>query len=201
MRRLTHSRMERLERTLGPARTGPPPCAGCGASDTEIVRLVILDVDESIEHCAVCERAYRLSVGGFSSTTDSAIVTFSACVDDESLLLQIDAVSACWTATDVTSSYFIPDSRACIICASCDAPLDPSYIPSSATGDHLDVCEYSSNDSSDTPEPQPRRLILTILTQWGTCDGCSGDVWPPRAPDGVVDLDDVMHALGAVHDG
>jgi hypothetical protein len=56
-RRLTQSRMERLERTLGPTRTGPPPCPGCGAPDAEIVRLVILDVDESIEHCAVCERA------------------------------------------------------------------------------------------------------------------------------------------------
>jgi hypothetical protein len=56
MRRLTHSRMARLERTLGPARTGPPPCPGCGAPDTQGPGYLIRENGEPPPTCDVCRR-------------------------------------------------------------------------------------------------------------------------------------------------
>ena len=55
-RRLTHSRLDRLERAINPEAALGPACAKCGGPHTESISIVCLGENQELEACEACGR-------------------------------------------------------------------------------------------------------------------------------------------------
>ena len=131
----------------------------------------------------------------------TAKVLYSVCGAGPGAFLQVDNVSVCFTTSNLTT-LGPPTATPCDCAAICAGGIVEVVTgpPSACIGQDTCICN-SPNAPVDDPPAEPAKSladqVIEALAAWGSCDGCPQDVSPTDAPDGKVDVNDLIEILSS----